>query len=89
MGKVTQADRELAAYIAGCNDFPWTGQLYREGQLDDDKIMAAIVDHRATPDAELVEALRAMLAMHGSDIEEIAARNKARKTLSLYGGEKG
>lgn len=33
---------------------------------------------------ELVEALRAMLAMHGSDIEEIAARNKARKALALH-----
>jgi len=44
--KVNQADRALAAFIAGENGFAWTGQMYLDGQLDDDKIIEAIRHHR-------------------------------------------
>lgn len=43
----TQADRQLAAAIAGINGFAWTGQMYVEGRLDDDEIMRAIIEYRA------------------------------------------
>lgn len=58
--EVTPEDRELAAFIAGCNKFAFTGQMYREGQLDDDPIIQAISASRA----ELVVALREAFPKH-------------------------
>lgn len=75
--KVNQADRALAAFIAGENGFAWTGQMYLDGQLDDDKIIEAIRHHRLShspADEGLREALERIRQIEPEELWDIPDR---------------
>jgi len=86
---VLPSDREAAAsayfaWISGNTTIPIK---MRSGELDHHSMVQAFARHRDASVRELVEALQGMLAMHGSDIEEAAAREKARAALASAGAQ--